>query len=294
MAGTPQVTTLSEKERKELLAQQHQKPGAPKEAKAGKDGTAVDDLLHGVKVAGKWAGDNLVSGKSWKDIAHGDATTGDYVNAGVDVASFLIPGGALAGGAARIGGRALLRQAEKQGAKTLAERAAARGAARSAAKTAGAGAGAVGRAGRAASESVRAPLLSRAVGSEAGKSTAAVGERYAGKGAGRVGRQAGLAQTKRTAVRNAGLLAGANFGENLYDYAKGYTTPTGDTKKTTPGAEAGAAAGGAAYLIGNQLYPLPMSGSGEMQVPPGVQRALSDYYNNGGTADGAQIVYMRG
>lgn len=218
-----------------------------------KEGTLADDVGGAAKTAAKETGkfimDNVISGDSWKDIVNGQATKGDYANAFVDVASVAVPGGALLGGAARMGARRLVEQAGKH---ALADRAVKSGAAKAV-----------------------TPVAKRLVG------------QHAKGGAGKVGRQIGLAQSKRVAGRNALVLGAANVSDNLYGAARGRTTATGDPVDEGSNTGAGAGAGlGASWAL------LDADGGVVAEGGPAIEKAMSRYNNRGGAPAGMQVVYM--
>lgn len=284
-----------EQKQRQEQAQKAQESGDKSEKNAQPQRRDWSSDLGGlIKSAGKKAGgaadavsDVLVDKEAWGDIVSGDADKRDYLNAALD-ATMLIPGVGLAGGAARI--------AARQGAKGLmkggiaanrldaplsaaAQRAAARGAAGQPAGAASLGARTAPR--RAAgpaqgpAEKLLAPVRNKL------DDVALKAERG--------GKRIGLGQSKKRVAVNAGLTVGANLAAGAYNDALG---TAGQDPKVVPGPAGGQ--GNAVYLIGGEPYPLEFGTGGEMSVPASTQRALAGYYAQGGSPDGAQVVYLSG
>jgi len=265
--------------------------------------------------------DVLVDKEAWSDIAHGRADKRDWANAALD-ATMLIPGAGVAGAAARIGAKGLLRAGAREAAQAaapkltglaaqVAERKAAAGGARILGRDtavaagkhrgvsgAGSVAGTVGKHSTKAGESSAAGrLLNEGVGvtkegleSVATRRTRALaGDKTARLGFGN-GTRAGFNQGRRRVLTNAALAGGANLVGAAYNAATN-GGPGAGPGESAPGAEGIQTVGGVSGAATGYYL---VNAAGETQsLPDSAAKALAAAYKNmGGSPDGSQVIYM--
>lgn len=298
-------------------------PQEPPEGPSAWD--AVGALVGGVGRGAKNAGKYLINEDAWADVlGPGDADWKDYANVALD-ASMLIPGagvaGALARGGLKAAGKGMLASqgasladrllankstdtARRVALEALAARAETEGVAGAANK----GFAAAIREGAKDAPLARGGLRSRAGGtfgddyakvfgksSVRGDAAKKVGLETTQKGsvAARVNRSVGLAQTKRSTLAKGALTIGANKQEADITRRLRSSTRSIRNDPRNDGIGGQRASGGQpVYMIGGEPFPLAVTSGGNLEMPPSTQRAIAEFYKNGGSPDGTQVVYM--
>lgn len=251
----------------------------------------------GVKKAADKTSDVLVNKDAWSRTGQAiwdgpggkEIRKSDLANIALD-STMLIPGAGVAGGAARIAARQAVKNTSKEAAKKIAEREAAKVALRSPANNAV----------RKKASEATAKLVARPGGSavkegaeKAARPFANQAKRMAGKQEAGIGTKVGFGQTKKRVLKTAAATAGANALAEAYDNELGGLL-AGGKKAVKPKARGkggtgtgfgyGPGGGGTAYMMG--------ADGTQTALPASFQAAIADFMNQGGSPDGAQVIYL--